>query len=105
MTELKEKMPANFIDAFHFQMLNKKMFAMLGVFQILQSMSFNGLFDLPSIFCLLMLVAFYVYRKTLKLQYGLTTFFISIWIQYACTIKYIYMVLIQINVIKDYLEE
>jgi hypothetical protein len=68
-------------------------------------MSFNGLFDLPSLFFILTLIAFFVYRNGYKVEYGLSTFALSYWIQMACTIKYIYMMVVKIQVIDNYMTD
>ena len=105
MQELKKSTPKCYINSYHFSAQHKKLFAMFTVFQIIQSMSFNGLFDLPSLFFILTLIAFFVYRNGYKVEYGLSTFVLSYWIQMACTIKYIYMMVVKIQVIDEYMTD
>ena len=95
----------NYIDCYYFNKWNKIFYLTLIVFQLLQSMGFNGLFDLPQLFMILLLMAFFSFRKSYKVEYGMACIFISFYIQYALTLKLIYGVLVQIVYVKNYMDK
>jgi hypothetical protein len=99
------KTPMNYIDSYYFNKWNKIFFLTLIIFQLLQSMGFNGLFDLPQLFMILLLMAFFSFRKSYKVEYGLGCIFLSFYIQYALTLKLLYNVLIKINYVQDFMDQ
>lgn len=66
-------------------------------------MAFNALFDLPQLILILVSVAFWSYRKSFYVMYGLLTFFIAYYFQIALMIKLIIGVAMNVDFIKEYL--
>ena len=50
-------------------------------------------------------MAFFSFRKSYKVEYGMGCIFISFYIQYALTLKLIYGVLVQIVYVKNYMDK
>ena len=80
MKDLIKETRFNYLGCFYFQSLNKVIYLSLIVFQLLQTMIFNGLFDIPQLFMILFLVSFYAYRKAFFVSYGLLIFLIAYYI-------------------------
>ena len=68
-------------------------------------MAFNALFDLPQLILILVSVAFWSYRKSFYVMYGLLTFFIAYYFQIALMIKLIIGVAMNVDFIKEYLSD
>ena len=103
MEKLSKKVYKSYLECDHFRGLNKMIFLWLIVFQIMQTMAFNALFDLPQLILILVSVAFWSYRKSFYVMYGLLTFFIAYYFQIALMIKLIIGVAMNVDFIKEYL--
>ena len=77
-------------------------YLLLVVFQLIQTMIFNGLFDIPQLFMILFLVSFYAYRKTFFVTYGLLIHFVAYYIQFALTLKMVYGIASGTSYAKEY---
>jgi predicted branched-subunit amino acid permease len=66
-------------------------------------MGFNGLFEIPQLFMILVLASFYAYRKNLLVTYGLLIVFVAYYIQFALTMKILYALAMSITNVKDFL--
>ena len=53
---------------------------LLIVFQIMESMGFNGLFDLPQLFMILMLMSVFIFRESIKVKYAYMVLFLTYYI-------------------------
>ena len=85
--------------------MNKIFFLLLIVFQILQSMGFNGLFDLPQLFMILCILSLFVFRQQFRITFGFSLVFLSLYIQLAVTIKIIYIIAIEIDFVEMYFRD
>ena len=65
MQRLAKHIRRNFLDCFWFQHLNKELYLVMIVTQIMSSMAFNGLFDIPALLMILALFSFYTFRKSI----------------------------------------
>jgi len=68
-------------------------------------MGFNGLFDLPQLFMILCIMSAFVFRQMIRVQFGYSLVFLSIYIQTALTLKIVYLIAIQIDFVDDYIKE
>ena len=80
MEELTKSIRMNFVDCYYFNKCNKMFGTLMILFQLMQSMGFNGLFDLPSVFMILLSFAFIAFRKSFKVWYGFSNAFLSLYI-------------------------
>ena len=90
MKQLIAETRFNYLGCYYFQSLNKIIYLLLIVLQVMHSMSFNGLFDIPQLFLIITLASLYAYRKEMPVVYGFLTFGIAYYIQFALTLKMIY---------------
>lgn len=68
-------------------------------------MTFNGIFDIPALLMILILMSSYALRKSFFKAYGLYVIFIVWYIQLAMLIKLTTAVLFDIDYVEDYLQE
>jgi len=94
MAALAKETSMNFIDCSHFVRLSNVFYLLIVVFQLLQSMGLNALFDLPQLFMILLLVALFPFRKLWPVAYGLCNIFLTWYIHCALTLKVMYGMLV-----------
>ena len=70
----------------------------------MQSMGFNGLFDIPQLFMILLVIASYAFRKVFPIGYAKFNVFLVYYISYALVVKFCYGILSHINYIDYKLE-
>lgn len=83
MKRLTVKIHRNYLDCFWFQRLNKEFYMLMIVTQVMSSMAFNGLFDIPALIMILALFSFYAFRKSIPRAYGLYVMGIVFYIHLA----------------------
>ena len=74
------------------------------VFQLFEAMAFNSCSDIPALFMILLLFAFYAYRKKYSIIYREYSFFVIYFIQVNLTLKVIFSSLIKIDFIREGME-
>ena len=104
MARLANQTSMNFIDCSHFVSLRATFYPLIVVFQLLQSMGLNALFDLPQLFMILLLVATFPFRKLYPVAYGLASIFLTWYIHCALTLKVMYGMLVKIEYVADYIK-
>jgi hypothetical protein len=65
--------------------------------QLVQSMGFNGLFDLPQLFFILLVLGAYAFRKRYYSLYGFSCLGLACYIHMALTVKVLYAIIIRIE--------
>jgi len=88
------KMPKMYIDCYFFSKLNKLFFLGLFVTQLLQSMGFNCIFDLPQLFMMLIFTSFFSFRKKAFIAYQFYVLFFVVYCALSVYIKLAYSILI-----------
>jgi hypothetical protein len=71
------------------------------LFQLLEAMAFNSCSDIPALFMILLLFAFYAYRKKYSVVYREYSFFVMYFIMITLTMKVIFSSLIRIDFIRE----
>lgn len=94
----------NFIDAEYFYQFNQKFFALAFMFELFTAMSFNSCSDIPCLFILLILAAFYGQRKQYSRAYRQGSFFVVYFIMFMLVLKLINDILNRIPFIKDFMK-
>ena len=101
---LKKKVRVNYVDSDQFYQLNRKFFMPTLMFQLFEAMAFNSCSDIPALFMILLLFAFYAYRKQYSVAYREYSFFVIYFIQINLTLKVIFSSLIRIDFIREAME-
>ena len=78
---------------------------MLLLCQLVQSMGFNGLFDLPQLLFILLTLGAYAFRRRYYAAYGLSNFALASYIQLALTVKLLYGIVIRIEFVTMLMRE
>jgi hypothetical protein len=102
MAELSRRFPKNFLDCRWFQSKSDAFFIATMVCQLIQSMGYNGLYDIPSLLMILGLFAFYTLRKSNPHGYLLFLFVSIYYISLAILVKWLYLILIRITWVENY---
>jgi hypothetical protein len=105
MEDIEKDLPKCYLNCHHFRGLNKVVFLWLIVFQLMQTMVFNGVFDLPSLVLILFIFGFYSYRKAFITFFGLLNFFICYYIQVALLIKLVAKIALKVGFVNDYFDD
>lgn len=105
MANLAMKFPKNFMDCRWFSKLNKNLFLLTMLCQLFQSMGYNVLFDIPQLFMILAMFALFSYRKSIPQSYHMMMMFFIYYIGYSIHIKWVYVVSIDIPIIKRYIRD
>lgn len=95
--EMKRKldaMPRCYIDCHYFSKWNMVFFLILLVTQMLQSMGFNCVFDLPQLFLLLLFLPWYSFRKKAFTAYSFYLLFFVAYCALSVYVKMTYAILI-----------
>lgn len=85
------RFPKNFLDCRWFHLKCEKYFIAAIICQLIQSMGYNGLFDIPSLLLILGVFGFYSFRKTYPHGFQLFLFFSMYYIGFAILIKWLYL--------------
>ena len=71
--------------------------------QLIGSMAFNGLFDIPALSMILLLMTVYAFRKSYVRGYGLYVIFLVFYIHFAAFFNLVFSVLTEIDFVKTYM--
>lgn len=77
MTKHASEIPRNYLDSRWFERLNKITFGLLVISQLMQAMAFEGLINISSVLCFLLLQTIYQFRKEFGVFYASVTFFVG----------------------------
>ena len=75
------------------------------LFQIFQSMGFNGLIDVPQLFMILLSLAFFVFRKSFYSAFVKINFFVAYYIHFMIVLKVIYGIVYRIRYVQAFFTE
>ena len=75
------------------------------VCQLIQSMGYNGLYDIPSLLMILGLFAFYTLRKSNPHGYLLFLFVSIYYISLAILVKWLYLIAIRITWVQNWVQK
>lgn len=101
MKDLKKRIRKNFVDSDHFYQLNRKFFMLTLLFQLFEAMAFNSCSDIPALFMILLLLAFYAFRKKYSIHYRQYSFFVIYFIQVNLLLKLIFQSVVRIDFIRE----
>lgn len=76
-----------------FYKLNKVFFLLMLVSVLFQSMDYNGIIDIPSLFLILLLISFYEFRKAYNTLFTLYNFFMAYYFIIVTFLKLFYHIL------------
>jgi len=82
--------------------MNKVFFQLLVIVQLLQSMSFNGVLDIPTLMLITFLNAFFGFRKSYATFYARFTFFFVGYLTILIYIKVIFNTVSEIQYVKQW---
>jgi hypothetical protein len=105
MAKIEKQLPKCYINCDHFRGLNKVVFLWLIIFQLMQTMGFNGVFDLPQLVAILFIVGFYAYRNAFPIFFALLNFGLCYYIQIALMFKLAAKVALRVPFVQDYLDD
>jgi len=77
---------------------------MIILFELFQAMIFNSCSDIPTLFMLLVMFAFYAYRKVYTKSFLRYTFFVVYFIHFVLVLKLIYNTLIKIDFARNWMQ-
>lgn len=100
---LRKTTPLNFLGCFYFQRLNKMLYILIIFLQLLHSMSFNSLFEIPQLLLILTLFGFFAFRKYYSFEYGLLNFFVAYYFQFTLMLKLTYWISTEIGFVNRYI--
>ena len=66
-------------------------------------MSFNGVFDIPALVMILILMSTYALRKSYARSYGMYVLFVVFYIHFASFINLIFIILTNISFVETYM--
>jgi len=105
LREFSKKFARNYLDCKFFLKQNKMFYMLTLLLQLLAAMSFNGVFDLPALLCILILMSLYALRKSFLKGYHLYTFFIAYFIHFSVFLKLISIILFDIDFVEDWMDD
>lgn len=71
------------------------------LFQLFEAMAFNSCSDIPALFMILLLLAFYAFRKKYSIHYRQYSFFVIYFIQVNLLLKLIFQSVVRIDFIRE----
>jgi len=105
MDVIKKRIKKIFVDSNHFYMLNRVFFVLILLFELSQSMAYNSCSDIPALLMILVMFAFYAYRKANTRKFLQYTFIVVYFIQFIITLKIINEIVRNIDFAKKLMEE
>ena len=103
MRKIRNSASVNYLGCLFFQRQNKALYLLLILIQLVHSMSFNGLYDLPQLLLILTVFGFFAFRKLYHVEYGFLTFVVAYYFQLALTIKALYLIAVQVPFVKSWM--
>lgn len=98
-----KRMDRSFLSAKSFNSQNKPVFALMLFCQLISSLSFNALIDIPTFAVLVIIKGFFPFRKSFPIVFGYLTFFASYYVKYLSIIKIVYVCISQLPMFKWFL--
>ena len=89
---MSERFPKNFLDCRWFQLWSKNFFVITLLCQLIQSMGYNGLYDIPGLLIILGLFAFYTFRKSMPYTHLIFLMISIYYISFAIWLKWLYLI-------------
>ena len=105
MEKIQKGHKKHFVDTNFFYKLNQKFFIVVILFSLFQAMVYNACSDIPNLFLLLLMFAFYAYRKVYTRQFLQFTFLVVYFIQFILTIKIINDILTKIEFAQTFMAD
>lgn len=105
MTDLQKKQRRLYLECQFVIRNNQLFFLLVIVFQLLQSMGFNGVFDLPTLFMILVLKSLYAFRKSYFVFYQTFSLFVLYYIQFTVVLKLLYSILTGIGYVEEFMQD
>lgn len=103
MKKISEEILPNYIDCVYFKEQSAVFFVMTLICQILESLGFNGMFDIPAFFIMLILGSIYAFRKSFYQMFGQLKLFSIQYIQFMITFKIVLMILLKIDMVENFM--
>jgi hypothetical protein len=103
MTKECQRFDRSFLSAKAFNNQNKPVFALMLFVQLISSLSFNALIDIPTFAVLVVIKGAFPFRKNSPIAYGYLTFFTSYYVKYLSIIKIVYVVITQLPMFRWFL--
>lgn len=82
-----KNMKKNYMECHWFASLNMVFFLVIILAQLLQSMSFNGILDIPTLLLIIFMNAFFGFRKSYATFYARFTFFFVFYLTFLIYVK------------------
>lgn len=105
MEDLARKTYRNFLDCQFFISMNKVFFIALIICQLIQSMTFNGALDIPTLFLILLMFSCFAFRMNFVRFYGLFTMFLVYFIHLMIFIKILFTILSRIDYVSLWIKD
>ena len=103
MTKECQRFDRSFLSAKAFNNQNKPVFALMLFVQLISSLSFNALIDIPTFAVLVVIKGAFPFRKNSPIAFGYLTFFASYYVKYLSIIKIVYVVITQLPMFRWFL--
>lgn len=103
MQKISDEILPNYIDCLYFKSKSATFLIMTFVCQLLESLGFNGMFDIPAFFFMLVLGSIYSFRKSFYQMFGQLKLFSIQYIQVMIMIKIILMILLKIDMVENFM--
>ena len=103
-SKIRKSVKKVFIDSDHFYNFNRIFFVMIILFELFQAMIFNSCSDIPTLFMLLVMFAFYAYRKVYTKSFLQYTFFVVYFIHFVLVLKLIFNTLTRIDYARNWMQ-
>jgi hypothetical protein len=103
--ELKKKIPANFVDSYHYFTWDRIFFVLSLLSTLFQAMVNNSAADIPSLFFILIMFATYMFRKTFTKIYLQYTFFVMYYLHFVLLLKLSNEILVNIDFVQSTMDE
>mmetsp|Transcript_21580 Transcript_21580/g.33239 ORF Transcript_21580/g.33239 Transcript_21580/m.33239 type:complete len:491 (-) Transcript_21580:2754-4226(-) len=104
LQQLEKKIRKNFVDCEWFYNKNQMFFGLALLFQLFEAMSYNSCSDIPSLFMILLLFAFYAVRKKYSVAYRKYSFFVVYAIQFILILKIINDTMNSIDFVQEFMK-
>jgi hypothetical protein len=105
MTDIAKRLGRSYLDCNYFLRLNKQLYLVVLLLQVLGSMTFNGVFDIPALVMLLLLFSLYAFRKSHVRGYGLYVLFLVFYIHLAAFANLMFQALTEIDFVLTWMSK
>jgi hypothetical protein len=104
MTAECKRFDRSYLSAKAFNNQNKPVFGLMLFCQLISSLSFNALIDIPTFAVLVFITGAFPFRKKLPVAFGYLSFFTSYYVKYLSIIKIVYVCISQLPMFKWFLQ-